>query len=387
MLKLLSTLVFFCLLGNVIYSQSAQSEYDQYRMSSSLGISIGSANYTGELTENESYSGISNLAPISAGVSAYLPISQSIIVMLGMNYSKLSHTSLLNSVPYNFQAKLAGVNIGAFYRLDNGNLLKTTEKFNIMIGAGGSFHSNILKTDRKDENGYIYNYWSDGTIRTVPETYMGPFPATIIARDYVYESDIIVESNAVIGGWLELNLGFRITPKLTGRLGFRQTFTLSDMIDGTEISSGNDRFNNFFVGLEVGLGSNPNKAELKEAKFTSKTIDSQDSDGDGVDDLHDFCAKTPKGTKVDAQGCPIDSDNDGVPDNIDTEVNSTEGALVDANGKAYSEEETLVISLLKSGNMRTSEKEAEYFKKYAELFEKYNYVPNELETIKIGGDN
>lgn len=39
-----------------------------------------------------------------------------------------------------------------------------------------------------------------------------------------------------------------------------------------------------------------------------------DTDGDGVTDKDDKCPGTPKGTKVDAKGCPLDQDNDGVLD-------------------------------------------------------------------------
>lgn len=42
-----------------------------------------------------------------------------------------------------------------------------------------------------------------------------------------------------------------------------------------------------------------------------------DSDGDGVEDDKDKCPNTPKGWKVDANGCPLDTDGDGVADNID----------------------------------------------------------------------
>ena len=39
-----------------------------------------------------------------------------------------------------------------------------------------------------------------------------------------------------------------------------------------------------------------------------------DTDGDGVTDKDDKCPNTPKGTKVDSKGCPLDQDNDGVLD-------------------------------------------------------------------------
>jgi OmpA-OmpF porin, OOP family len=57
-----------------------------------------------------------------------------------------------------------------------------------------------------------------------------------------------------------------------------------------------------------------------------------DSDGDGVTDDLDKCPGTPKGTPVDAVGCPKDSDGDGVTDNLDKCPNTPAGAPVDAVG-------------------------------------------------------
>ncbi len=44
-----------------------------------------------------------------------------------------------------------------------------------------------------------------------------------------------------------------------------------------------------------------------------------DTDGDGVTDAKDKCPKTPKGTKVDKDGCPVDvdTDKDGIVDRLD----------------------------------------------------------------------
>ncbi len=57
-----------------------------------------------------------------------------------------------------------------------------------------------------------------------------------------------------------------------------------------------------------------------------------DSDGDGVPDYLDKCPGTPKGVAVDATGCPIDSDGDGVPDYLDKCPGTPKGAAVDATG-------------------------------------------------------
>ncbi len=58
----------------------------------------------------------------------------------------------------------------------------------------------------------------------------------------------------------------------------------------------------------------------------------KDSDGDGVSDSKDVCPNTPKGVKVDAEGCPLDADGDGVPDYLDKCPNTPTGVRVDSNG-------------------------------------------------------
>jgi OmpA-OmpF porin, OOP family len=57
-----------------------------------------------------------------------------------------------------------------------------------------------------------------------------------------------------------------------------------------------------------------------------------DSDGDGVIDGVDQCPDTPKGVRVDAQGCPRDSDGDGVYDEFDKCPDTPKGVAVDDQG-------------------------------------------------------
>jgi OmpA-OmpF porin, OOP family len=57
-----------------------------------------------------------------------------------------------------------------------------------------------------------------------------------------------------------------------------------------------------------------------------------DTDGDGVADYLDKCPDTPKGVKVDANGCPVDTDGDGVADYLDKCPNTPSGVKVDKNG-------------------------------------------------------
>ncbi len=79
------------------------------------------------------------------------------------------------------------------------------------------------------------------------------------------------------------------------------------------------------IGLVVALGPKPALAEPALG---------MDSDGDGVFDDADLCPGTPKGTPVDAKGCPVavDSDGDGVLDDQDLCPATGRGLAVDKRG-------------------------------------------------------
>lgn len=57
-----------------------------------------------------------------------------------------------------------------------------------------------------------------------------------------------------------------------------------------------------------------------------------DSDGDRVLDFKDRCPETPQGVAVDAQGCPLDSDRDGIVDYKDKCPDTPYGIIVDPKG-------------------------------------------------------
>ncbi len=73
-----------------------------------------------------------------------------------------------------------------------------------------------------------------------------------------------------------------------------------------------------FAGISFGMGA------VKSGP--------SDEDGDGVIDRRDRCPNTPRGARVDADGCPHDSDGDGVWDGIDECPRTPEGARVDSHG-------------------------------------------------------
>ena len=102
------------------------------------------------------------------------------------------------------------------------------------------------------------------------------------------------------------------------RIEYRSRF--DDLFSG----SGDDDI--LSIGLQFPFGGQPEPV-------MTRAVD-PDSDGDGVPDSADRCPNTPRGDRVDANGCTIvlDSDGDGVPNDRDQCPNTMAGVAVDANG-------------------------------------------------------
>ncbi len=58
----------------------------------------------------------------------------------------------------------------------------------------------------------------------------------------------------------------------------------------------------------------------------------EDADRDGVSDDYDLCPRTPRGVRVDREGCPLDTDNDSIPDYEDKCPNTPPGEVVNSQG-------------------------------------------------------
>ncbi|HET9950646.1 MAG TPA: OmpA family protein [Candidatus Eisenbacteria bacterium] len=134
---------------------------------------------------------------------------------------------------------------------------------------------------------------------------------SVSMRHPVEASDQWLESGEVFAG---LSFGF----------GVKQDETADDDHDG--VADRLDRCPNTPRGARVDADGCP-----------------LDSDGDGVWDGIDECPRTPAGVRVDARGCPKDSDGDGVWDGIDECPDTPAGAKVDKKGCTVSAKEQELI--------------------------------------------
>ncbi|MCB0778571.1 MAG: hypothetical protein KDC03_03335 [Flavobacteriales bacterium] len=222
----------------------------------------------------------------------------------------------------------------------------------------------LSKADHLDAQGRPYNYWSDGTIRDIPEDAPNAEDAVIVQRDYVYESDIRELDLDGFGRYDErtfaVPVGIGARMRLGGgfdlRLSTTMHFTMSDMIDGiTDESLGmrkgdgrKDRL--LFSSVTVSYGINTTRrSKVPKPTLSSEEMDllvlNEDEDADGIADMLDRCPGTPAGAKVDANGCPLDGDGDGVPDHLDDEPDTPSGAIVDARGVQLTDDDLLAAYL------------------------------------------
>ncbi|ERJ18264.1 Outer membrane protein [Salinisphaera shabanensis E1L3A] len=92
---------------------------------------------------------------------------------------------------------------------------------------------------------------------------------------------------------------------LAVRAEYRYRYTTVDSADIYGAGYEDQRFDDHILslGLQIPLGAPPTAAEPAPAPAPAQPMD---SDGDGVIDANDQCPGTPRGTEVDARGCPIE---------------------------------------------------------------------------------
>ena len=256
------------------------------------------------------------------------------------------------------------------------------------------------KTDLKDGDGNVYHYWSDGTIRNMPEGAPTASEAEIIQRDYVYETDLREMDLDGLGkyplrNWsvpVGLGVNLNVTKRFEIRLASTYHFTFTDMIDNvSEVSEGqrkgnakNDHFFYNSISLNYDLNITPEKKEVPKVfeEFGVETgpvaeVD-MDGDKDGIHDFEDECLNTPLGAEVDNKGCAIDTDEDGVPDFKDMEDQTAENAPVDKDGVTVTDDEFYQRYLFWHDSLSVKEN-------FARIHAEKKDIP-EYYALKVGSD-
>jgi len=248
----------------------------------------------------------------------------------------------------NFQTDVMQFNLGIHFHFDNGFIINNTTLFAPYLTVGFGYMTFESRGDLRDKNGVRYHYWPDGSIRDQDYDWENPQNGNVIVQDYKFETKLdslkqYTHNSLTIPVGVGIN--FKFSDRLEANISTNFYFTKTDAIDNLSYQKIDkfkffDKHNDSYLYTNVTLqynigGKSRNQFGNKYYKnIDFKKLDKQDSDGDKVADSYDLCPDTPKGVRVDKDGCPIDSDHDGVPDYLDKESHTPVGSIVDENGVA-----------------------------------------------------
>lgn len=331
---------------------SAQEEEDTIVFKPTIGLGVGMMTFYGDVSKGQKANN-----PLVSKVGFDLRITQKLTHFLDGSFYVLlgkvgaNEQSATRSVNFESTISLGGVNVS--YNFDH--FLNRPRVLEPYFSLGFESFEFLTKADNVDQYGNTYNYWSDGTIRSLAETDPNKSKAIRLQRDYVYETDMRSQNLDGLGKYPERSYAIPIgagvninaTDKISFRLGTTFHYTLTDHIDGVtkdskgnrEGKSGNDHFlfTSFNLNYSIGFGKKGDPFDFENMNDDDRLLAEADTDGDGVMDFRDLCASTSDGAEVDANGCPLDEDRDLVGDYRDKEPGSLDSLMVDLNGVTLSD--------------------------------------------------
>lgn len=243
--------------------------------------------------------------------------------------------------PSNFHANLQSIDFSI-----RTALLRESD-FNpfIQLGLGNAWFSS--HTNLTDASGRTYFFWSDGSIRDLPESEYNQYLAQPLVLDNTYESPLAIKQRSIFIP-VQAGIDFKMVRGVHMTVAMEFLLLQSDNMDRNTSNASWDRLRSLNFGLVWSPQPRKKESSPKVAppvmaigvpKAEFRAIMLEDEDQDGVPDSRDLCYGTPKGWPVNAEGCTADTDQDGVPDHLDAEVQSPPAAWVDAQGKSLSDDE------------------------------------------------
>ncbi|MEE2931369.1 MAG: SPOR domain-containing protein [Bacteroidota bacterium] len=232
----------------------------------------------------------------------------------------------------------AGIRFNILRDLDV-SLLHATVSLDEDNREGQAFRSNVNKTGL-----HVDYMWS--WVPLLKKTKITPYAT--IGLDYLdfttatsgtslqeYDKEFSLSTPVGIG------LAFNVSEKVLMQVAYKSVLTGADIDKSEDEASDNLSAVVFSLSYDFFTPKPRNKAYIDDSYYKDidfAALDLEDSDGDKVLDVNDYCPQTPKGVKVNEYGCPIDSDNDGIADYIDKEKNTPKGVIVDEYGVKLTED-------------------------------------------------
>ncbi len=334
------TTMLICVLTINSFAQFDEEEY--VSKLPTIGAGVGVLSYFGEMQKTYNVGTLTHIRP-----GYHIAVEQRFGNFIGLQFTglmgKVAHSQFQNNKLINFESPITQFGLDLVIHLDNDKLINRKSLFTPFLSLGAGYMMFDPRGDYKDRNGNDYYIWSNGSIMNLPESDSTYLIATPISRDYKYETKLTDSTTNyprnTIAIPITAGLDFRLSPSLNVKISGTYCLTQTDYLDNLKSDGSNDSYLYTNVSLHYQLGANKarkqKEAIYKDVKFSD--LEKMDSDGDGVKDIDDLCQNTPKGVKVDKNGCPLDTDGDGVPDYLDKEPNTLKGAAVDADGVALTE--------------------------------------------------
>jgi hypothetical protein len=381
-----------------------------------VGFGVGVLNYFGDIRNNYYSPPIGTLG-YKVNLSTYIDnkrILRADFFFMGgkLNGNERSNTNPLHN--FNFQTSIYNFGIDINYDFDH-FYKKKDRRIHPFVSLGFStmlFNSRTDSTGRyfdTDLGQYVedvkYNYWTDGTIRNIPQSYGDNSLSHVMNRDFSYETPLR-QYDWGLGQYPEyafvipfdFGLDMQISDRLMLRLGNSFCYTFSDVIDhvssknteGRIGSKGFDMFNYTYLSFHLDLFSSAKTLKI-ERLFRDMEFDPMlfgDEDNDGWMDGWDQCPGTPLGVTTDSTGCPVDTDRDGIYDYLDKEPSTRSGAWVNDDGVEITEE-NLIAKLNQS--MAVGRNEIDFYIRRPESYTSRRagniQIPEKFKALDTDQDN
>jgi len=379
-----------------------------------VGFGAGVLNYFGDI-KNNYYSPTIGTLGYKINLSTFIDnkrVLRGDFFFMGgkLNGNERSYTD--PSKNFNFQTSIYNFGFDVNYDFDH-FYRKKERRIHPFVSIG---FSTLLFNSRMDSTGRIYdtdgnsaeapyNYWSDGTIRDIPESLGNADLSHLMKRDFTYETPLR-QNDWGLGQYaqyafiipFDFGLDMQLSDRLMIRLANSFCYTFSDAIDhvssknkeGRIGKKGNDLFNFTYLSLHLDLFSSAKTLKI-ERLFRELEFDPMlfgDEDNDGWMDGWDNCPGTPLGVATDSTGCPIDSDKDGIYDYLDKEQFSRSGAYVNDNGVEITEES---LATLLDHSMAVGRNEIDFYIRRPDSFSGRRsgnlQIPDKFKSVDADKDN
>jgi hypothetical protein len=381
-----------------------------------LGFGAGVLNYFGDIRNNYYSPAIGTLG-YKINLSTYIDdkrVLRAEFFFMGGKFNGNERSYAKPENNFNFQTNIYNFGVDVNYDFDH--FYKKKERrihpfislgigtllFNSKTDSMASHYDPDLGANVKTK----YNYWTDGTIRDIPQSSGDASLSHLMKRDFTYETPLRGKSDWGLGQYAEytfiipfdFGIDMQVSDRLMLRLGNSFCYTFSDAIDhvsskntsGRIGKKGNDMYNYTYMTLHFDLFSSAKTLKI-ERLFRDMEFDPMlfgDEDNDGWMDGWDNCPGTPLGVATDSTGCPLDSDKDGIYDYLDKEQFSRPGAYVNDEGVEITEDD--LIALL-NNSMAVGRNEIDFYIRRPDSFTgrkgSGEPIPEKFKTVDSDKDN